>query len=415
MPGLSNLMKKRAARISAIAVVALSGAGIASYYIASNVGAQPSAVAPEPAPLVGVVTVKPQNVRIWSEFSGRMQAVDSAEVRPEVSGRITGVRFKDGQTVKAGDVLFVIDPRPYEAAVAKAEANLVTAKTNAEFAATELERATNMVKTQAIAQRLYDERANASRVANAAILMAEADLKQARIDLDHAYVKAPIGGRVSRAEITLGNRVQAGAGAPVLSSIVSNDGIYADFDVDEQTYMRSIRAHADTPDKERQIRVELTVQGDDAHPYTGTIHSFDNRINSSSGTIRARARFDNKNGSLVPGMFVSVRMAGGSEESVLLVPERAVGNDQSKKFVYVVTNDGKVAYREVSLGQQSNGGRIVLAGVRPGERVIVDGLQHVKPDVVVRAQEVSSQREAEKVAANYQPDQRQSSAKRPPL
>jgi multidrug efflux system membrane fusion protein len=366
--------------------------------MAANVNAQPPA-APLP-PLVGIVTVKPQNVHIWSEFSGRMRAVDFAELRPEVSGRITAVRFREGQTVKAGEVLFVIDPRPYEAAVAKAGANLVTARTNAGFARTEMERAAKMIQTQAIAQRLYDERANADRVARAAILGAEAELKQAGIDLDHAYVKAPISGRVSRAEITLGNWVQAGASAPVLTSIVSNEGIYADFEVDEQTYLRSIRAHADTQAKERQVRVEVTVQGDEAHPYHGTIQSFDNRIDPASGTIRARARFDNKDGALVPGMFVAVRLASSGESAVLLVPERAIGTDQSKRFVYVVGDDNKVVYREVKLGQDSGGKRIVLAGVRPGDRVIVDGVQHVWPEASVRVQEVALHQEGDQVVAN---------------
>lgn len=398
MEHMTNIIRKRTALLGIGAIIALGGAGVAAYHMASNVSAQPTAAAPPPQ--VGVVTVKPQNVHIWSEFSGRMHAVDFAEIRPEVSGRITGVHFKEGQTVKAGDVLFIIDPRPFEAAVAKAEANLVTARTNAGFARTELERAANMVQNQAIAQRLYDERANADRVARAAILVAEAELKQARIDLDHAYVKAPIGGRISRAEITLGNRVQAGAGAPLLSSIVSNDGIYADFEVDEQTYMNSIRAHADTPAKERRVRVELTVQGDEAHPYKGTIQSFDNRIDPASGTIRARARFDNKNGALVPGMFVAVRLASSSENAVLLVPERAIGNDQSKRFVYVVGDNDKAVYREVRLGQQARGERIVLAGVRPGDRVIVDGVQHVRSDATVRAQEVAQRPEPDKLAAN---------------
>ena len=394
----ANLFRKRAILWGFGAVIALGGAGVAAYHMAASVNAQPPAVAPQP-PQVGVVTVKPENVHIWSEFSGRMHAVDYAELRPEVSGRITAVRFREGQTVKAGDVLFVIDPRPYEAAVAKAEAGLVTARTNAGFAKTELERAANMVKTQAIAQRLYDERATADRVARAAVLGAEAELKQARIDLDHAYVKAPIGGRVSRAEITLGNRVQAGAGAPLLTSIVSNDGIYADFEVDEQTYLQSIRAHADTPAKERQVRVEVTAQGDEGHPYKGTIQSFDNRIDPASGTIRARARFDNRDNALVPGMFVSVRLASSSESAVLLVPERAIGTDQSKRFVYVVGDDNKVVYREVRLGQQARGERIVLAGVRPGDRVIVDGVQHVRPDATVRVQEAALHPGAGQVAA----------------
>jgi multidrug efflux system membrane fusion protein len=318
-----------------------------------------------------------------------MRAVDFAEIRPEVSGRITEVRITDGQAVKAGDVLFVIDPAPFEATEAKAEADLATAKSNAVFARTELERAGNLIKTEAIARRQFDERINADKVAQAAVLAAEAELKQARINLDHAYVKAPIAGRVSRAEITLGNVVQAGPGAPLLTSIVSRDGIYADFEVDEQTYLKGIRTLADSRDKERRIPIQLTVRGDETHPYQGTIHSFDNRIDTASGTIRARALFDNRDGALVPGMFVSVKVANGGEESALLVPERAIGNDQNKRFVYVVGGNDKVAYREVDLGPQVDGQRVVVSGLQAGDRVITDGLQHVRPDTPVAIEEAS--------------------------
>jgi multidrug efflux system membrane fusion protein len=395
----SQFTRRSAILASSFAVSVIAASGLFIYHMAANVNAQlPAAV--EHPPQVAIITVEPQDVKIWSEFSGRTQAVDFVELRPEVSGRITDVRFKDGQTVKAGDVLFVIDPRPYQAAVAKAEANLVTAKTNAEFAATELKRAAGMIQAKAIAQRLYDERANGDRVARAAVQAAEAELSQTRIDLDHAYVKAPIGGRVSRAEITLGNQVQAGAGAPVLSTIVSSDGIYVNFEVDEQTYMGSIHPHVNTRKKEQQVPVELTVQGDELHPIKGTIQSFDNRIDPASGTIRARARFANKNGALVPGMFVSVRLAGSSQSAALLVPERAIGNDQSKRFVYVVGDDNKVKYREVRLGHSARGERIVLAGVQPGDRVIVDGIQHIRPDTVVQVKELSTQRERNKLASN---------------
>jgi multidrug efflux system membrane fusion protein len=386
MSYLSKSMKRRAILFSAVAAIALASGGAALHYF-SNASAQPKMTVENPAVPVGVLTVASGNVRVWSEFSGRLNAVDYAEIRPEVSGRIAQVRFRDGQTVKAGDILFVIDPRPYEAALAKAQANLASAQTNAEFANTELDRATNLVKEQAIAQRLYDERANTKRVADAAVKAAEAELKQAELDIDHAYVKAPITGRLSRAEVTLGNLVSAGSNAPVLTSIVSSDGIYADFEVDEQTFMKSVRTDADTADKEHKIPVELTVQGGAAHIYKGTIDSFDNRINTASGTIRARARFDNKDASLVPGMFVSVRLGSSPKNEVLLIPERAVGNDQNKKFIYVVGSDDKVAYREVSLGQQVGGGRIVLSGLQAGERVVVDGLQHIAPDVKVQAKE----------------------------
>jgi multidrug efflux system membrane fusion protein len=378
--------KKYALLFSTIAVIAVSGATFAVHEF-SPASAQPAAAAPPPAVPVSVRTLEPQNLRVWSEFSGRLTAVDFAEVRPEVSGRITEVRFHDGQSVKAGDVLYVIDPRPFEAALAKAEANLASARTNADYAQTELDRAAMLIKSQAIAQQLYDQRANAKRVADAAVLAAEAELKQARVDMDHAYVKAPITGRLSRAEITLGNVVQSGQNAPVLTSIVSNDGIYADFDVDEQTYLQNVRSDADTQDKEHKIPVELTLQGDAASVYKGTIYTFDNRISTQTGTIRARARFDNKGGKLVPGMFISVKLGSGSKGDVLVVPDRAIGNDQNKKFVFVVKDDNKVAYREVALGRDIGGQRIVLTGLNAGERVIVDGLQHVQPDAKVDPKE----------------------------
>ncbi|MGA2549645.1 MAG: efflux RND transporter periplasmic adaptor subunit [Burkholderiaceae bacterium] len=370
---------------------ALVTAGVLSFSSVVEGPAHATAAIAAPATPVSVQTLTPETLRVWSSFSGRMQAVDAAAIRPEVSGRITQIRFKDGANVKAGDVLMVIDPQPYEAAAAKAEAHVASATSKAGFAKTELDRAETLVKSQAIAQRLYDERASDSKVAQADILSAEAELKQARIDLDHAYVKAPISGRVSRAEITLGNLVQTGPNAPVLTSIVSNDGIYADFEVDEQTYLRSIRSHAATQETEQAIPVELTVQGDEDHPYKGRIVSFDNHIDTGSGTIRARARFANEDGALVPGMFVSVRVASASEQSVLLVPERAIGTDQSKRFVFVVTPENKVAFREVVLGPDAREGqRIVLKGLKPGERVVVDGVQHIRPDTSVAPTELAA-------------------------
>jgi len=352
--------------------------------------AKPAMAAEQVIVPVTVQTVNPQKIRVWSEFSGRLEAVDFAEIRPEVTGRITEVRFKDGETVSAGYVLFVIDPRPFEATLAKAEANLQSARNNADYAQVDLDRAALLIKSNAIAQRDYDVRANAQRVAAAAVMSAEADLKQAQVDLDHAYVKAPITGRLSRPEITVGNVVQAGPNAPVLTSIVSNDGIYAGFDVDEQTYLHSVRSDADTAEKEDKIPVELTLQRDDRTSYHGTIYSFDNRISTSSGTIRARAKFDNKDGKLVPGMFVVVRLGSAAEDNELTVSDRAIGHDQNKSFAYVVGNDNKVAYREITLGPAIGGRHIVASGLQPGERVIVDGIQHVQPGMPVAPAEDSS-------------------------
>ena len=339
---------------------------------------------------VSVITIQEKPIRTWSEFSGRTQAVDYAQIRPEDSGRITEIRFEDGQTVKVGDVLLVIDPREYEAAVNKAQADVDSALTNAKFAKTQFDRAQGLVKAQAIAQEIYDERANANRMAQATLEGAQATLDNAKVDLDRAYVKAPISGRVSRPEITIGNLVNAGPTAPILTSIVSNDGIYADFEVDEQTYLQSIRTHSQHLEQEKKIPVELTLEGDNGRTYSGMIYSFDNRIDPSSGTIRARAKFANTDGSLVPGMFVSIKLSSSYEFNGILIPEIAVSNDQNKKYVYVVNEDNKVAYRQLELGQQVNGQRIVIAGLKVGEKVIVNGLQHVRPDSTVVPQDISS-------------------------
>ena len=380
------MTKKRLAVFAAAAIgFALAG----EFYMGR--AAQPSAAQearPVPAVPVVVRTLAARRIRLWSEFSGRLHAVDIAEIRPEVAGRITEVRFEDGQQIKAGDILFVIDPRPYEAAAARAEANLATATTNANLAKLELERAAGLIRTQAISQQVYDQRANATRVAAAAVKSAEAEVKQASVDLDHAYVRAPITGRSSRAELTVGNLVQPGASAPLLTTIVGNHTIYADFDVDEQTYVNTLRDFPGGREDERRIPVELSLPGEHGPRYTGTIYSFDNRIDVASGTIRARAKFDNHDGALVPGMFATIRLATG-ERTALLVPDRAIGFDQSKKFVYVVGADDKVAYRTVELGRQLRSERVVLSGLAAGDRVIVDGVQHVRPDIIVAPSEAT--------------------------
>jgi membrane fusion protein, multidrug efflux system len=382
---------QRVVRRALVACAILALIVAVAVYSARTPGAKNDARAAAPPPRVTVQTIAPRKVRVWSEFSGRLRAVDSAEIRPEVGGRITGVLFEDGQTVKAGDVLFIIDPRPYEAAVARAQAALASARSNDVYAKAELERAATLVRTQAVAQRVYDERANASRVAAADIEAAAAQLRQAELDLDHAYVRAPISGRASRAEITLGNLVQPGPGAPLLTTIVSDQSIYADFEVDEQTFVESIRGYAVGNDRngERRIPVLLSVQEDPERIYRGTIYTFDNRIDVSSGTIRARAKFDNADRMLIPGMYVSIKLADGPERDRLLVPDSAIGFDQSKQFVYVVGDGNKVTYRQVELGKQVGTQRIALAGLRPGDRVIVDGIQHVRPDLVVDATEAA--------------------------
>jgi multidrug efflux system membrane fusion protein len=334
---------------------------------------------------VTVNRLQPQTVNPFAEFSGRINAVDYAEIRPQVSGRITEIRFLDGEHVKAGGVLFVIDPRPYQAAVDKAQADLATAINNAKFAKAERERGSQLVKSNWLSQETFDQRTNADEVAKAAVESAQAALESAQINLDYAYVKAPISGRISRAEITVGNLVGSpNAPPPVLASIVSDNGVYADFEVDQQTYLNNVRNYGQSQEEQQKIPVDVVVvQGGGDRVYHGRIYSFDNRIDSGSGSIRARARFDNADGGLIPGMFVSVRMGSGALGDALVVPESAIGNDQSKRFVFVVGDGNKAEYRSVELGPQVDGNRVVLGGLKAGDRVILDHLQRLAPGAPV--------------------------------
>ncbi len=248
-----------------------------------------------------------------------------------------------------------------------------------------------MVKTQAVAQRIYDERFNANQVAEAAITSAEADLKQAEVDLEHAYVQAPISGRAGRVELTVGNLVQPGVNAPLMTRIVANSPIYVDFEVDEQTYLDSVRSVAHNRHLEREIPVQFHITGNKEDIYKGTIYSFDNRLDVSTGTIRARAKFDNKDGVLIPGMFVTVALGNSEDEEVLLVPQQAISTDQNKNYVYVVDESDKVIYREVKLGKEYSNQRIIRQGLAPRERVIIDGIQHIKPGELVNPVEAKVQ------------------------
>jgi membrane fusion protein, multidrug efflux system len=371
------------------ALFLIIGGGYALYHAT---GANSAPQVAHTAMPVTVESLRPQTVKPFSEFSGRIDAVDYAEIRPQVAGRITEIRFKDGQKVKAGEVLFVIDPRRYQAAVAKAAGDLASALNSVKLTKIERDRGDRLIKVQALAQESYDQRVTADDVAQAAVKSAQATLAAAQVDVDHAFIKAPISGRISRAEITVGNLVGSSTVAPqLLASIVSANGVYADFEVDEQTYFNTVRNHAETQDQQQAIPVDLTVQGDaQAKTYHGTIESFDNRINPGSGTIRARARFANEDGTLVPGMFVSVRMGSGTLPKSLLVPETAIGNDQSKRFVFVVGSSDKAEYREVALGSTVNGMRIVTSGLMAGDQVILDGLQRLAPGAIVAPHSVQS-------------------------
>lgn len=337
---------------------------------------------PEAMP-VNVAVVKRQSTQIWNNFSARLEAVDFVELRPQVSGIIVDVNFEDGQYVNEGEVIFVIDPGPFKAEVARAKANLQTAKTDHEFAEQQYERAKNLIKTNAISKSNFDQRKNRFESTKAEILSAKADLDRVSIDLDRAYVKAPIAGRLGRIEVTKGNLVDGNQNAPVLTTIVSEGFIYANFEVDEQTYLQHIRSYARNKEAERKIPVRLKLNQDSVI-YEGTIYTFDNQLDATSGTIRARALFKNSDNALLPGMFAQVEMGSAETKSKIFIDERAIGTDQNRRFVFIVDENNTVAYRELKLGVSSRGQREILSGLDDGDLVIVDGIMFLRAGMKVK-------------------------------
>ena len=370
----STILSRKVLTYASIAILT----GIASlYYVSGVVAATPTTV--PPAPAVEVVVLQPREIRTWAGFSGRLAPVESAAIKPLVSGTIQKVLFNEGQQVKKGQPLFVIDPRPHQASVQRAQAQLATAQSRAKLAQDELARARQLIGAKLVSQSVYDSALSAHQVAQADVKQAEAALNQAKLDLEYAHITAPISGRVGRAELTVGNVVEAGVNAPVLTQIVANDKLYAEFNVDEATYVQLARNNQNI----QSMPVELSLAGDEAATYEGNIYAFDNRLDTNSGTIRARAIFDNKDGALTAGMFANVRLGSAEKVKVLLVPERAIGTNQSKKYVLVVDENNTANYREVMLGDHYEGQRIVQVGVNAGEKIIVNGLSHVRPKSVV--------------------------------
>lgn len=368
--------------LSAMALSLIAGGFIGIQVLGnSDAVAQMSGEMP-PMP-VPVTEVTPKPVEIWKEFSARLTAVDYVEIRPQVSGLIEQVHFTDGQVVKEGDQLYTIDQRPYQAAVAQAKADLNAAYSDNTYAKKELERAEELIKTGALSRQVFDQRTSAVKAAASQIAAASARVKSAEVDLDNSQIKAPITGRISRSEITQGNLVNA-ASAPLLTTIVSDKDIYADFELDEQTYLKYIRNNKSaTIETEQAVPVRMQLANDKKW-YEGQIQSFDNRINPSSGTIRARAIFTNDDSALLPGMFTRVQVGSPSDENSITITEKAIGTDQNRKFVYVVGSDGTAQYRAVQLGDSVGGERIVTSGLEAGEKVIIDGLMKVRPGAKVQ-------------------------------
>jgi multidrug efflux system membrane fusion protein len=358
-------------------------AGLGSvFYKQGNIGhadTTQSAAGPQSMPVV-VTVAHSEAVQIWKQFSGNVEAVDSAEIRPQVSGRITELQFEAGQPVKKGDVLIVIDPRPYKAVLDQTKAALNAAKGQAVLAEKEYKRAKKLISTEAISQSSFDERIFNRETAVATVKGAKALVEIAELDLDYAYIKAPISGKISRAEITVGNLVQAGSSAPLLTSIVADEQVYVDFEVDERTYLNLIKSNHDISAPKTPVRLQVLEGGIE---YQGVVHSFDNRIDSSSGTIRARAIFENPDKLLLPGISVSILMSDTDTAKKLLISELAIGTDQNRKFVYIINDKGLSEYREVTLGASVDGFRVILSGLNDGDQVITKGIAHIRPNMPV--------------------------------
>lgn len=351
-----------------------------------------AATAQPAATPVSVATVAKSDVTVWDEFSGRLEAVERVDIRSRVAGAVQAVHFREGALVKQGELLITIDPAPYAAEVERAEAQVASARARQSYARSEQERARRLWDERAIAQRELDERVNAGSEAEANLRAAQASLQSARLNLGYTQVRAPVSGRIGKREITVGNLVAAGPGAPVLSTLVSVSPIYASFDADEQVIVRALKdlgRSAANRSSIDSIPVQMGTATVGSTPFEGHLQLIDNQVDARSGTVRVRAAFDNKDGVLIPGQFARIRMGQAQTSNMLLVSERAIGTDQSKKFVMVVDGNNKVNYREVALGASINGLRAVTQGLQAGERVVVNGLQHIRPGALVEPREMA--------------------------
>ncbi|OKO71555.1 hemolysin secretion protein D [Bradyrhizobium sp. AS23.2] len=343
--------------------------------------AQSRVAAPPPPPVTVAQPVK-RTVTDWDEFTGRFEAIEEVQVRARVGGFVNSVEFKDGAIVHAGDLLYVIDPRPFEAVALQAQGLLDDARAKAELAKRDLDRGLNLVQTSAVSEQVVDQRRQALQAAHAAETQADGALKAAQLNVEFTHVLAPITGRVSRHLVTPGNLVQGSeGGATRLTSIVSLDPIYIYFDVDEATYQRNSKlwfegrrpSSRDTPNP-----VQVTLTGETKPSHEGKMDFLDNRLDVSTATLRSRAVIPNKDLSILPGQFGRVRIIGSAPYEALLIPDAAIAADQSRKIVFVVKDDSTVEARPVVLGPLDEGLRVIREGLKAEDHVIVNGLQRAR-------------------------------------
>ena len=346
-----------------------------------------------PAPAVSAADVVVKSISQWDSFNGRIEAVESVQLRPRVSGYIDKVNYTDGQEVKKGEVLFTIDDRTYRAALEQAQANLARAKTQASLAQSEANRTDKLINTHLVSREEWEQRRSAAVQAQADIRAAQAAVDAAQLNLDFTKVTAPIDGRASRALITSGNLVTAGDTASVLTTLVSQKTVYVYFDVDESTYLHYqnlARSGQGASSNHTALPVEIGLTGEEGYPHQGKVDFLDNQLTPSTGTIRMRALLDNSQRQFTPGLFARVRLPGSVEFKATLIDDKAVLTDQDRKYVYIVDKEGKAQRRDITPGRLADGLRIVRQGLNPGDKVIVEGLQKVfMPGMPVNAKTVA--------------------------
>ena len=364
--------------LAGMAAFALSGCGPANSKVPEGPGAGGTPIS--------AASVIERQITETQEFSGRLEAVEHVEIRSRVGGFITAINFKPGSEVKKGDVLFVIDPRPFQAEVSRAEAGAASARAKAELAKLELGRSERLLAEKAIPQREFDEKASSLKELDANVRAAQAQYDAAKLNLGYSQVHAPINGRVGKAEITVGNLID---GSAILTSVVSVERIYASFDGDEDTYLRvGALSHQGAA-----VTVKVGLANETGFPHEGKLEFVDNQLDPKTGSVRMRATFANADHALVPGLFARVQLDGGNGGQELtraiLINERAVGTDQNRKFVFVVGAGNTAEYRPVQLGQAVDGLRVVRAGLKAGEKIVVNGLQRVRPGAPLAPQMVA--------------------------
>lgn len=390
---MTSIISRRTLWGAGLSVLLSAAAGSAILFGMPHLKADAATDATAAAPAVPVSVAKAESRRIatWEEFSGRLEAIERVEVRPRVGGSILKAHFREGAMVKKGDLLVTIDPEPYEAAVERAKAQVSAEEARLALAKSELDRGRQLVNSRTIAQSGLDQRSSAYDEAQASLRSAKAALRSAELDLQYTEVRAPITGRVGRLEVTAGNLVAASSASPVLTTLVSVDPIYASFSANEEVVTRALSrlAASSKGNAIERIPVQIGTAVDNGTPISGHIQLINNEVDAQTGTIAVRAAIDNPNGRLIPGQFVRIRFGEPEPDEKLVISDRAIASDQDKKFVFVVGKDNTIEYRQVTLGRNYDGLRIVESGLKAGEDIVVNGLQRVRPGVVVDPQPVS--------------------------